>query len=186
MPQTTEWSYDDYAALPDDGNRYEIIDGEVYMTPSPATRHQLVAGQLFMELNSYVKAHRLGLVIYEVDLLFVSGNYLQPDLLFVPRSQFSGVVERGVEARPQLVVEVLSPQSSRFDRGIKPAWYRKNGVAEYWVVDPVGQLVEQYALIEPAERPLVCGDLLSWQPDPLVDALVIQLPDFFERARNDL
>src|SRR5687767_5530117 len=109
MPTASEWTYERYAALPDDGNRYEVIDGQVCVTPSPSTRHQVAGIRLFAALDAYVDAHGLGLVIWDIDLLFVSGQYLRPDMLFVPTSQLWGVVDRGVESKPGLIVEVLSP-----------------------------------------------------------------------------
>src|SRR5687768_910928 len=120
MPHAAEWTYERYASLPDDGNKYEVIDGIVCMTPAPGTKHQMVGAELFVALDAYVKAHRLGAMIWDIDLLFVAGQYLRPDMLFVRAADLSGLIERGVTAKPGLVVEVLSPGSSRYDRVLKP------------------------------------------------------------------
>ena len=82
---TPEWTYSEYARLPDDGNRYEVIDGEVCVTPAPGPPHQRVAAELFTILQEYVRRHSLGEMLWDVDLLFVSGQFLRPDMLFVPR-----------------------------------------------------------------------------------------------------
>src|SRR6185295_15261927 len=104
-----EWTYSEYARLPDDGNHYEVIDGEVCVTPSPGVRHQVVAARVFRLIDEYVERHGLGQTIWDVDLLFQEGQFLRPDMLFVPTRSLGGLRDRGVESAPDLVVEVLSP-----------------------------------------------------------------------------
>src|SRR5687767_570984 len=103
----TGWTYSDYASLPDDGQKYEVIDGEVCVTPAPTLTHQEIAGRLYRALINYVEEHQLGRVFYDVDLLFVSGQYLRPDLVYVPAERSQALGDRGVEVTPGLVVEVL-------------------------------------------------------------------------------
>jgi Uma2 family endonuclease len=174
----TEWTYSEYARLPDDGNRYEVIDGEVCMTPAPGPAHQEIAANLYVALRQYVREHRLGKVLWDVDLLFVSGQYLRPDLVFVPTSGLPGITDRGVETPPGLVVEVLSPHSRRIDRDLKPPRYQAFGVPEYWIVDPVASSVEVYRL-GTTTLPEVLRDTLPWQPDPTVPALEIPVEELF-------
>ncbi len=157
-----EWTYSEYARLPDDGNRYEVIDGELCMTPAPGPRHQRVAARLFLVLQEYVEQSGIGEMLWDVDLLFVSGQYLRPDVLFVPRDAAAGVTDRGMEATPGLVVEVLSPHSSRIDRVLKPPRYRDFGVPEYWIVDPVGRTIERYR--SDTAAPQIHLDTLTWAP----------------------
>src|SRR5262245_62143933 len=102
-------TYSEYARFPDDGNRYEVIDGEVLVTPAPSPRHQRIAFLLGMKLEAYVAGERLGLILLEIDLLFFTGQFLRPDLLFVPEHARAGLTDRGMELVPGLVVEVLSP-----------------------------------------------------------------------------
>jgi Uma2 family endonuclease len=180
MTQTRQWTYDDYASLPDDGNHYEVIDGVVCMSPAPGTRHQYVVGKLHAALMEYVEQERLGIVFYDVDVLFVSGQYLRPDIVFIPKDRMSGVIERGIESKPGLVVEVLSPSSHHYDRVLKPRRYRDFGVDEYWVVDPVDAIVEQYRLSQPADTAIIVADALRWQPDPNVPALELSLDLIFQ------
>ncbi|MEQ1857469.1 MAG: Uma2 family endonuclease [Longimicrobiales bacterium] len=175
----TEWTYSEYARLPDDGYKYEVIDGEVCMTPSPGPPHQNVAGNLYVALRSYVKAHALGRVIWDIDLLFVSGQYLRPDMLFVPKARLDGITDRGVESVPGLVVEVLSPHSRLIDRVRKPPRYRDFGVPEYWVVDPIERAVEVYRLGS-VSVPEVLRDTVRWQPDLAVPPLEIPIAELFE------
>jgi Uma2 family endonuclease len=160
---TTEWTYAEYARLPDDGNRHEVIDGEVCVTPAPGPLHQEIAANLFVELRSYVREHRLGKVLWDVDLLFVTGQYLRPDMVFVPTASLDGITDRGVESVPGLVVEVLSPHSRRIDRELKPPRYRAFGVPEYWVVDPASRAIEMHRL-QTSTHPEVVTKTLRWQP----------------------
>lgn len=175
---TAEWTYSEYARLPDDGNRYEVIDGEVCMTPAPGPKHQEVASNLFFTLREYVRQHRLGKMLWDVDLLFVTGQYLRPDMVFVPNASLDGITDRGVESPPGLVVEVLSPHSSRIDRMLKPPRYRDFGVPEYWVVDPSARAVEVYRL-QASTNLEVCRDVVTWRPDPAVSPATIAVPDLF-------
>ena len=174
-----EWTYAEYARLPDDGNRYEVIDGEACVTPAPGPRHQRIAAKFFMLLHGYIRDNRLGEMLWDVDLLFVSGQFLRPDMVYVPSDARSGVTDRGVESVPGLVVEVLSPHSSRIDRVLKPPRYRDFGVAEYWVVDPGEKSIEVYRLQNTVE-PEVHTDALRWQPDPTSPALELKVAEVFE------
>lgn len=131
-----EWTYSEYARLPDDGNRYEVIDGEVLVTPAPTPHHQKVIARLLVALLDNVEGQDLGWVFQDVDLLFVTGQFLRPDLLVVPAGQRAGITDRGVEVAPALVVEVLSPSSRTIDHVKKPRRYLEFGVPAYWVVDP--------------------------------------------------
>jgi len=175
---TTEWTYAEYARLPDDGNRYEVIDGEVCMTPAPGPRHQQIAANLFVALRSYVQQHRLGELLWDVDLLFVDGQYLRPDMVFVPTGSLGGITDRGVESPPSLVVEVLSPHSRRIDRELKPPRYRAFGVPEYWVVDPLSRSVEVHRLQASAHAEVV-RDTLRWHPNPSVPEMSIAIDPLF-------
>jgi Uma2 family endonuclease len=132
-----EWTYSEYARLPDDGNRYEVLDGEVLVTPAPTPHHQKVILRLAMLLLEYVDGRDAGWVFQDVDLLFASGHFLRPDLVVVAKDGREGITDRGVEVPPVLVVEVLSPSSGAIDRVKKPRRYLDFGVPAYWVVDPV-------------------------------------------------
>ena len=183
MSRTTgapsDWTYSEYARLPDDGNRYEVIDGEVCVTPAPGPAHQKVAGNLYLALRAYVERHALGEILWDVDLLFVSGQFLRPDMVFVPTAALDGVTDRGVEKAPGLVVEVLSPHSRSIDRVKKPPRYKDFGVPEYWVLDRDARAVEVYRLGEGAE-PDVRTDVLRWQPDPAAPPLEVPVARLFE------
>lgn len=179
--QTTryDWTYADYARLPDDGNRYEVIDGELLVTPAPSPMHQHVLLTLGLTLRSYVERERLGVVLPDVDLLFVSGQFLRPDVLFVPESSRAGITNRGVERPPGLVVEILSPTSGSIDRVKKPARYEDFGVPEYWVVDPEERVVWVWRFAAGATEPERISDTLRWHPKGAAAPLELELEDLF-------
>jgi Uma2 family endonuclease len=177
-PPHPTWTYEDYAALPDDGNKYEVLDGEVLVTPSPSTRHQHILFMLSIQLYEYVNRYELGVVLPDIDLLFQPGQFLRPDLLFVPTSAREGIAHRGIELTPGLVVEVLSPSSSSNDRVKKPRRYGDFGVPEYWVVDPEDEMVWVWRFAKgrmEGER----VEQLTWQPDASVPPFVLDREKLF-------
>ncbi len=178
-PARDVWTYAEYARLPDDGNRYEVIDGEVQVTPAPGTRHQDIAANLFVAVREYVRQHHLGVVLWDVDLLVVEGQFLRPDFLWVPNDGRAGITDRGVEVAPGLVVEVLSPSSRAIDLVKKPRRYHEFGVPEYWVADPVERIVHRFVFAADAIEPQRIEGTLNWQPSAAVARLVIELDGIF-------
>ena len=138
-------TYDDYAAMPDDGNRYEIIDGVLeMMSPGPMTVHQGVSGELFLFLQSCRSEYVMFLAPF--DVILSRTTVLQPDILMIHRSRIEIVKPHGVEGAPDLVVEILSPSTRKRDKVVKAAAYAKHRVPEYWLVDPEARTLEQYRL----------------------------------------
>lgn len=137
-----EWTYSEYARLPDDGNRYEVLDGEVLVTPAPTPHHQKVILRLAVQLSEYVEERGHGWVFQDMDLLCATGHFLRPDLVVVPADRRAGITDRGVEVPPALVAEVLSPSSRTIDEANKPRRYLEFGVPAYWVVNPEDNLVK--------------------------------------------
>ncbi|MBM4183756.1 MAG: Uma2 family endonuclease [Gemmatimonadetes bacterium] len=170
-----DWDYSDYARLPDDGNHYEVLDGELLVTPSPSTDHQYVMGRLYRVIDDYVTKHRLGIVIMDVDLLFQTGQFLRPDMLVVPESSRAGIKRRGIEVAPSLVVEILSPASSGIDLVKKPARYGDFGIPEYWVFDPEDKSAWIWRFAEGARTAEQVRGALQWHPAGATEPLVIDL-----------
>ncbi len=136
-------TYEDYCALPEDGKRYQLIEGDVDVTPAPTTTHQRVSQNLESVLRDHVRRNRLGVLFHApIDVLLALDTVVQPDIVFVSRERRSLVTERGVEGPPDLVVEVLSPRTRRLDRTTKMRLYARCGVREYWLVDPEAQSLE--------------------------------------------
>ena len=140
-------TYEDYCDLPDDGRRYEILDGELGVTPSPTRSHQELAANLLIALKLFVAARGLGEVfIAPFDVILEKTSVVVPDLLFVSRERLEIVTEHGVQGAPDLIVEILSPGTSRRDRGDKAQLYARHGVRHYWLADPDGQVLETLEL----------------------------------------
>ncbi len=177
-PARRGWSYAEFARLPDDGNRYEVIGGELYVTPSPRLEHQEVLGSLLLRLLPFVRQHGLGRMYPgPVDVLFAEGDYLAPDLVFLTSEHLGFRTQRGIEGAPDLVVEVLSPGTAVRDRNLKRRRYALHDVAEYWIVDVGARRVEVYRPRD--EQPAVFDSSLSWQPVPNGPTLEIDLVALF-------
>jgi Uma2 family endonuclease len=144
---TVALTYRDYAALPDDGRRYELWEGTLHELTSPATRHQHVLGKLHVILCRHVDERALGLVyVAPLDVILSDHTVLQPDIIFVARNHASVVADRGVEGPPTLAIEILSPSTAADDRGRKRDLYARYGVPFYWIVDGEAETVEAYVL----------------------------------------
>ncbi len=179
MPSVTRrYTIDDVRALPDDGNRYETIAGELFVTPAPSLLHQRALARLHLLLGTYVERHQLGEVFFApLDVVFGPMTLVEPDLLFVARSRSHVLTEREVAGAPDLAVEVVSPSSARTDRGRKRALYQETGVREYWIVDVELRQVEVW---RPGARAAeVQRERLAWQPEPSVLPLEIELEALF-------
>ena len=146
---TTRYDYDDYVRLPDDGMRYEVLDGALVMSPSPNFFHQRASARLFHALYSYVEEHGLGIVLSApLDVILGDHDILVPDLVFVSEGRMEILEKRGATAAPDLVVEILSPSTKGRDRNEKRAIYERYRVPAYWVVDPEAQTVTVHRLVE--------------------------------------
>lgn len=144
-------TYRDYEALPADGRRYEIHEGELSVTPAPSPQHQEVSGNLNEIVRGHVKTRGLGKVFYApIDCILSDITIVQPDLLFLATTRLNLVSQRGIEGPPTLVVEILSPSTTAIDRSTKRQLYAKYVVPYYWVVDPEGRAIEAYVLSEGA------------------------------------
>ncbi len=143
MPIDTRLTYEDYCLLPNDGKRYEIIDGELFVTPSPRRAHQKVVSNLLYYLNDFVKKHDLGEVYpAPFDVVFSRYDVVEPDVLFISKARVSVLTEKNVQGAPDLVVEVLSETTEESDRTTKLKLYARSGVQEYWLIDPAGPSAE--------------------------------------------
>lgn len=130
-------NYQDYCALPNDGRRYEILDGELVVSPPPKTRHQEVLQNLFRVVDSHVRTHRLGRVyLAPYDVVLHESSVVQPDLIYVSNANLEIIGEDNIRGVPDLLVEVLSPSNPELDLRDKRQLYARRGVPWYWIVDP--------------------------------------------------
>ena len=146
-PPQGRWTYADYAALPDDGNRYEIIAGVLYMTPAPGTGHQSVSARLVTFLVTHVEFAGLGRVFAApVDVELAPDTVVQPDIVVILSANLDRITPSRIIGAPDLVVEILSPGTAGYDRREQQDAYARAGVGEYWIVDPGAQTVELLTL----------------------------------------
>jgi Uma2 family endonuclease len=147
-PAQGQWTYEDYLRLPDDGNRYEIIEGVLYVTNAPNYDHQFTVIEIAYWVKQFVTENNFGVVLtapFEVHLSPTT-RPVQPDVLFIKADRQPASGAKFFEGLPDLIVEVLSPASIRTDRQIKLNIYEQAGVAEYWLADPKTRSVEVYTL----------------------------------------
>lgn len=159
-PAQGEWTYEDYLRLPDDNHRYEIISGVLYMASAPSFHHQYVVSELFGELRNFVKSNLLGIVLtapLDVRLPNQSG-IIQPDILFIRAENIPAENFQAFLGVPDLVVEVLSPSTRRYDTATKLNAYEQAGVREYWLIDPIAHHAVVYALPENGREYINAGE----------------------------
>lgn len=186
-PAVREWTYAEFARLPDDGNRYEVIAGELYVTPSPARIHQKVSGRLMHLFEGFCEEHGAGDVYAApFDVIFGKGDYVEPDLVFVREGRVDEVIrDHGIVGTPDLIIEILSDSTEHRDRGIKRERYAAHGVPEYWIVDTDAKQVEVYRLVHGELRPVaVEHDVLRYRPAPGLPELVIDVPHLLRPASD--
>jgi Uma2 family endonuclease len=142
-------TYRDYEALPDDGRRYEILDGELSVTPSAVPRHQRVSSALNSILKAHVVSRGLGEVLYApIDVILADTTIVQPDLVYLDPTRAHLVSERAIEGPPTLAIEILSPSTNAIDRIRKRQLYAQHRIPYYWIVDPEAGTIEAYGLAD--------------------------------------
>jgi Uma2 family endonuclease len=135
----------DVESMPDDGNRYELIDGELYVSAAPSFLHQTILANIMFAFRDYLRDHPIGRITPGVGVIFDDYDGVIPDLVFATRERMTRTLAAGrFRAAPEIVIEILSPGTSniRRDRHVKLSLYNANGVEEYWIVDPENRSVE--------------------------------------------
>ncbi len=174
----TDWTADMLDELPDDGRRYEVIDGVLFVTPSPADIHQHAVGELYALLLPYAKRVGVNLLLAPSDVRFSKRRQVQPDLLATPRMPDGRRPQRFSDVGVLLLaVEVLSPSTLRTDRYDKRTLYQDERVADYWIVDTSSRTIEHWTpeTTEPHARTAT----LVWQPVLTHEPLVIDVAEYF-------
>jgi len=157
-------TYKDLETLPDDGNRYELLEGDLIVSPAPGLRHQVISGRLFKALDAATESSRFGMTVYApFSVRFSASNVVEPDLMAFRVDQYHQYKGTYFEGAPAFVIEILSPGSSRTDHVRKATLYMENGVEEYWIVEPQAKriLVHLTVADEPMPRIITEGRLES-------------------------
>jgi Uma2 family endonuclease len=183
-PAPGKWTYEDYRRLPDDGRRYEVIRGYLYVSPAPSTIHQRSLSRLNRVLDRFVLDHRLGEVFFApFDILLPEGlaEPVQPDLVFIRAGEEPGDDTQNFQGVPGLVVEVLSPSTRRYDLGTKLGVYLEAGIPEVWFADPVVATIRVHGLSEDRKRYLELsrGGRGEWVTSRVLPGLRIAVSEIF-------
>ena len=166
--------YSDYAATPSDGKRYQIVEGDLYVSPSPGTLHQRVSRRLERQLEDYFHERSIGEVFNApIDLILSDHDIFVPDLLVVGDPTL--ISKRGIEGPPLLVVEILSPSTRALDRRTKARRYAALGVAHYWIVDPEKKRIECHRAVRGVFQPVLEAEGNTTLVHPNWSGLVIDL-----------
>lgn len=174
-----QWTEEEFYAARDaapKGERWELVDGEVLVIPSPHWTHQRLVQRLYIALDAYVHRQSLGeAFVAPLDVKLQQGLVLQPDILVVPAGVLSA--KEDIVDRLLLAVEAISPSSARHDRVVKRPAYQRNRVPEYWIADERSGTVERWGPDD--ARPEIVAERLVWHPEGASEPFVLDLLDFF-------
>lgn len=177
MAAPTYWTADMVRALPDDGNRYEVVNGELLVTPAPRPWHEVIVTRLIEAIGAYLRVEPVGVVLgSRADISWGEDVLVQPDVFVVPIAQ-ARTLSWAQFQDLLLVVEALSPSSARSDRFVKRRRYQEAGVPLYWIVDGEARQVEVW--MREARFPLVEHERLVWQPAGAGTPFTLALSDLF-------
>jgi Uma2 family endonuclease len=171
-----KWTRADLERLPDDGKKYEVIRGELFVTPPPAADHESIVEALARRIAPYVWAHEIGQVRFPRSVFVFETSEAEPDMMVLPPGRVTSW--EGMPT-PLLVIEVSSDSTARRDRVAKRSYYMDAGVSEYWIVDGAQRVV---TVIKPGDADQVVSSELQWKPAGVTEALRIELSALFEEA----
>ena len=162
--------------------RYQLLEGEMILAPSPTTTHQRILGNLFRLLDAAFVATSRGRVgLFPWDVVLSDYDVVQPDILFISNERADITTEANIQGAPDLVVEILSPSTGAYDRGYKQVLYGRHGVREYWIVDPDAETVDVLVEGEDGLIPLGSYGNTGELNTPLLEGLTLDLDELFHR-----
>jgi Uma2 family endonuclease len=174
--QTKQWTIEEAHSLPDDGNKYEVVRGELFVTPPPSDDHETITARLTRLLDPFVAANALGMVYRARAVMRFEGSEVEPDLM-VRQPHSRGRRGSWDDApTPLLVVEVLSPSTRRRDHEQKRQFYLDAGVPEYWIVDPDAERVR---IVKSGQRDELVSDEIAWSPTGAAGPLRFEVRKLF-------
>lgn len=175
-----KFTYEDYKSLPEsETKRYELLEGELVMVPSPTFEHQSISGGLFVALWDFVEEHGLGVVVGAPLDVVLGEDVVQPDILYVSKRRSRIITHEEIRGAPDLVVEILSPATAQRDRAYKKRLYARHGVKEYWIVDPDAKMIEVLSLGERGFESVGLYHANGTLSSPLLAGLKIALKEIF-------
>jgi Uma2 family endonuclease len=178
--QQVLFTAEDYRNLPETGPRYQLVEGDLIVSPAPNRYHQDISRNLEFILCAYLKEHPIGKLYHApFDVYLDEHNVFQPDILFVSKERFGILIPQGAEGAPDLIVEILSPSSARLDLDQKKKIYARHGVTELWIVVPETRQVQVYRLQENPARPSAIYERTDVFESPLLPGLRIHAAEIF-------
>jgi Uma2 family endonuclease len=180
-PQLAPFTAADYREMPDDGRRYQLVEGELFIAPAPNTFHQFVQKNLLCLLHNFLLRHPLGTVLgAPCDVYLDDLNIFQPDVLYVSREHAARIHDDGIHGAPDLAIEILSPSSAALDRR-KRGLLAKAGAVEFWQIDPALRQIQRFVLAESAAKPVALIDEPETFASPLFPGLTLATTEIFRR-----
>jgi Uma2 family endonuclease len=176
------YTYEDYLKINDD-NQYELIGGELILVPAPLTIHQHISRKLIQIIGSFIDDNNLGeLYGAPTDVLLTEKDKPQPDIMYISKNRLDIVTEKNIQGAPDLVIEILSPSTSRFDKVKKSRLYYAHGVKEYWIIDPIDKAVQVFTSGEKNWNLVEAYDEDDILLSSLLPGLEIKLKDIFNKS----
>ena len=180
--QMTPLTVDDYRQLPETGPRYQLIEGDLFMSPAPNRYHQEISFNITLLLGEYLRKHPVGkLYAAPFDVYFDQINAHQPDLVFVSKKNYPILTDAGAEGAPDFIVEILSPKTAFLDKKSKRQVFARAGVDELWIIDPDLRLIHVYFLQQNAENPSATHGAKDSFTSPHFPGLKIPTARIFQR-----
>lgn len=185
MPEVIEvekktYTLEDYLKLPE-GAPYQLIKGELVMSPSPSTVHQEILKILAVKLVNFAEDRGLGKVyLAPVDVYLSDTDVYQLDIIFILKDRLNIIGERKIEDAPDLVIEILSPATAYYDLRIKKEIYEKAGVKEYWIIDPIQKIIEIYQNQKEGFKPLFIVRTEGVVSSAIIEGFSISLKELFK------
>ncbi|HYU75487.1 MAG TPA: Uma2 family endonuclease [Ktedonobacteraceae bacterium] len=180
-PRQGHWTYEAYAALPNDGHKYEVVQGVLMMSPAPEPAHQGVIEEINGYLREQIRLTKRGLVLTgPVDVVLSQEMTMQPDVLVLLAEHINRVQKKRILGVPDLAVEVMSPSSATYDRFVKYSVYERAGVPEYWLVNVDEQTIEVFVLDEGKYRSLGVFQGEQTLPSRIVPGMSAPVAQFFD------
>lgn len=176
-------TYEDYALIPEDGQRHEIVDGEHYVSPAPTLSHQRLAFRLTLRVGGFIETNRLGLFFFApADVILSPHDVVQPDLFFISNERAAIAQEKNVQGAPDLVIEILSKGTLQLDKGPKLEAYERCGVREYWLFDRFRKGVQIWERAEDGfrQQPFLSAAAKDVLTSPLLPGFELPLAEIFE------
>ena len=178
MHARSQWTADDLLDMPDDGQRYEVIDGELFVTPAPSLNHQAALGTLYVRLVEYLNSEHVGYVFFSpADIRFSPRRSVQPDLFVAPSVDGRRPQSYSEITRLMLAIEALSPSTAQLDRIVKRKLYREEGLSEFWIVDLDARSFERSTPLD--SRVDVLDTSLEWWPDGASAPFTLDIQAYF-------